>query len=279
MKKYLPILIALVILLLGGLAAFILIRRPSSTAEPTVQNKRQIINALPYDQRPFVALFPHPTNKLITLLVDKAVSDSDITIDIEYMSGNSLKGGRTTLALPFDLPHTQAFLLGSCSAGGKCSFDEDITTGTIKTKLEKGDELHVLKSNFVFLADERTATTDQKAAFTPARSLTGPVILGQTHGFLGQVDGELSSEPIAITTTSAKALEGKLELIAPDTQKVLIYDGKTYQPLKFTTQDNKIVIDLSLTPRERTVNIIRDDLQGAEESTDLFIVGPIVTLK
>jgi len=278
MKKFLPIIIVLVVLLLGVAAYFAFFRDKLGPSSPPVQNKRQIINALPYDQRPFVALFPHPTNKLITLLVDKAVSDSDITIDIEYMSGNSLKGGRTSLALPFSLPHTQAFLLGSCSAGGKCSFDTDITTGSVKTKLERNNEIHVLKSNFVFLTDERTATSDQKAVFTPDVD-PGIAIMAQTHGYIAELEGELAAEPIAITTTSAKDVVGTLELIAPDATAVYYYDGEAYQALDFNTVANKLVIDLDLIPRSREVSIIRDDLQGETEDATLYLVGPIVAIK
>lgn len=55
---------------------------------------RQLINELPMSQRPFVGIFPHASNKLLTLFIDRLEKDfKSVNIDLEYLSGNSLKGG------------------------------------------------------------------------------------------------------------------------------------------------------------------------------------------
>src|SRR5687767_8553217 len=97
MKK--PAIFALIgVVVLGVIvgAYFLFFSKNKRDGGTETSNKRQLINALPISERPFVAIFPHPTNKLITLMVDKK-PDSDLTIDIEYLSGNALKGGRTTI--------------------------------------------------------------------------------------------------------------------------------------------------------------------------------------
>lgn len=264
-------------LLISGFAAYRLLSPPEEPKPAPTASKRQIINALPIPQRPFVALFPHETNKLITLFLDKPGDTPELTIDIEYLSGNALKGGRTTVSFPNTLPFTQAFLLGSCSAGGKCSFDRDITTGTIRTKLENDTEIHVLKSNYVFI-NGPSATTDQKLKFTP-QNYSVNAILGYTHGFLGEFSGELASEPFAITSSSSRTITGTLTLSATDATALLYYDGQKYQPLETTIASRQLSATLNLKPWSKKVTIIRDDLRGESQDVTLYLIGPFLPVK
>ncbi len=278
MKK--PALIALIsVLSVSVLAAasYFFFLKPKTKSVSETPSKRQIINALPFKDRPFIALFPHSTNKLITLMVDKRPA-SDLTVDIEYLSGNALKGGRTSISAAAPSPYTQAFLLGSCSAGGKCSFDTDITTGTIKTKLEVNDELHLLKSNYIFV-DGDTATSDQKLKFSPTSKSTAGLIIGQTHGFLGSIEQEVAQEPVAITSTKKDKITGTLTIYAPDATSALLYDGTVYKPLPAKKEGSNLIIDLKHAPWSREVTIIRDDLKGEKEEGILYMVGPIVPVK
>ncbi len=275
-KKYL-LPAGLILLVIIGIGIF-LVLKPQTSQPAEIPNKRQIINALPINERPFVALFPHPSSKLITLLLDKPGSIPELTIDLEYLSGNALKGGRSTVKFPASLPYTQAFLLGSCSSGGKCSFDTNITTGTIKTKIEKADEVHVLKSNYVFIKGP-SATTDQKLRFTPGKKYTAQAILGYSHGYLGEITQEAVSEPFVITSDSPDTITGTLSFIASGTTSLLYYDGKEYQELKVTQDANQFTAELEAKPWSREVTITRDDLKGATETATLYLVGPFIPVK
>ena len=251
--------------------------KKSSGPAPTPMTKRQIINAIAYKDRPFVAVLPHSTGKLLTLYLDKTPPAPQLDIDIEYLAGNALKGGRTSQTLPITTPYYQGFLLGSCSAGGKCSIDTNITTGTIKTKFEQGDNLQVLKSNFVFVNKELTSTSDQKATFVPAKSTT--YLLDQTHGFIGEVDQEVVAEPIIIASTSKDNIQGDLSLVAPDATRILLFDGTKYNPISASKSDDKLKAQINQKPRVVTATIVRDDLKGAKETIDLYLLGPFVAVK
>jgi hypothetical protein len=279
MKKFvLPAAIVLVLTL--AVVAFIILRPKSSTTDlPQAAGKRQIINALPIKDRPFLALVPHSTNRLLTLFFDKPGVGQNISLDIEYLSGNSLKGGRTSVTDLSNLPYATAFLLGSCSTGGKCSFDTDITTGTLKTALEIGSELHILKSNFVFVGQKESTTSDQKLSFLPTGKSTGQLILSQTHGYLGTLDQEAAAEPAAITSTSESKITGTLSIYAPEATSLVYYDGEKYLPLTAEKKEDRFVVTLNLTPWSKTVDITRDDEKGSKETTTLFILGPIVPVK
>lgn len=268
---------ALLILSLVGFVAYRLISSSSTEEVTPPPAKRQIINALPIPDRPFITLFPHQTNKLITLYMDKPGNTPELTVDIEYLSGNSLKGGRTSISLPVELPFTQAFLLGSCSSGGKCSFDQDISTGTIKTKLENDTEINILKSNYVFI-DGPSATTDQKLKFTPIK-YTETAILSYTHGYIGTYSGEVVSEPFVITSASSDDVTGTLTLIS-DATSLAYFDGQDYQVLEeVEAVDGQLTVDLDIKPWSRQVTIIRDDLKGETQDVTLYLVGPFLPLK
>ncbi len=276
MKPYLKFIIPSVVVVIAVVAW--LIFRSKSASGPTPTTRKQLINILPIKDRPFVALFPHQSGKLITLYFDKPGQAQNITIDLEYLSGNALKGGRTGIE-GSTFPHTQAFLLGSCSAGGKCSFDTDITSGTIKTKLEIGPDLHLLKSNFVFISKDSLATTDQKAALELSGKSKANLILSETHGYLGQTDQEAAAEPLAITSTSADLITGTLSLLAPDASKVLLFDGSSYKEINSRKDGDKLIIDLKHKPWTKNVTIIRDDLKGATEDISLYLLGPFIPVK
>ncbi len=280
MKKYL-LPGGIILLIISLVAGFLFLRnKPSSTTLPKAAGKRQVINALPFAERPFVTIIPHASNRLLTLFFDKPGKGQNISLDIEYLSGNSLKGGRTAVTDLSNLPYTTAFLLGSCSTGGKCSFDTDITTGTLKTAMEIGDQLHVLKSNFAFVGNEESFTNDQKLSFAPTGKLTQSLIIAQTHGFLGQPGGEVAAEPVAVTSTSDKKITGTLSIYAPDATKLVIYDGQTYQPLTATKDEGgRFAIKLSQAPWSKTVDITRDDQKGEKETVTLYLIGPIVPIK
>ena len=276
-SKLVLIIPALLILSLVGFVAYRLLASSSTQEITPPPAKRQIINAIPIPDRPFITLFPHQTNKLITLYMDKPGNTPELTVDIEYLSGNSLKGGRTTISLPTQLPFTQAFLLGSCSSGGKCSFDQDITTGTIKTKLENDTEINILKSNYVFI-DGPSATTDQKLKFTPIK-YTDTAILSYTHGYIGTYSDEVISEPFVITSATSKDITGTLTLIS-DATGLAYYDGQDYQVLEEVEADNgQLTVNLDLKPWSKEVTIIRDDLKGESQDVTLYLVGPFLPLK
>ncbi len=254
---------------------------PKGASSKTTKSVRQLINALEVTKRPFLAVFPHSTNKLLTIYLDNVESQyKQSTIDLEYLSGNSLKGGRTTIDFPKPLPFAQAFLLGSCSSGGKCSFDTDLISGTIKNKLDDGSTtLNVLKSDFVFVNKPEIITTDGRVVYTPTNPKQKDQILLDTQGLPKSVEGQLAYAPIAISAVNATKISGQLTFKVSGVTSVLIYDGDNYQPLKATIEADSVVISLNQAPWNKAAQIVRDDLKGAAETAQLYLLGPIILLK
>lgn len=263
--------ISLFALILGGCTS-----GSSTKAQPKV---RQLINELPISQRPFVGIFPHSSGKLLTLLIDRLGSTfKSATIDMEYLSGNSLKGGRLGINLPVTLPYAQGFLLGSCSTGGKCSFDRDLINGTIKTKLGIDDAtIHVLKSDYMFVNGPVTSA-DGKLSWKPSKAKQTNKIISDSQGLPKELDQDLAYAPIIITSTSPDKVSGELTIKATST-KVKIYDGSDYVDQKAALGEGVTTIKLDALPWSKTVQITRDDQKGAQESVTLYAVGPLILLK
>jgi len=270
MRKYLALLLIVPAIFLSACGK-------KDTAD-TVDESQLLINELDYSQRPFFLLTQHSTGKLLTLYLDRADQVESATVDIEYLSGDLLKGARSNIDSPGNDDFAQAFLLGSCSAGGKCSFDQDLVSGSTKVKLSlnKDDSLHILKGAFSFVTEDSVTTTDGRFTYTP--DSTGYQLLVDTLGLPADLDGDPYLYPLAITSSSSN-ISGQMSVQAKEVASVLIYDGQDYQSVDFDSDGQTISFDLDQSPWSRSVDIIRDDLQGREETQTFYILGPIVLLR
>ena len=239
-----------------------------------------LINELPVAERPFVSMIQHSTGKLITFFVKGTAGVNQASVDIEYQSGNQLKGARASLETPIADPYAKAFVLGSCSTGGKCTFDKDLTVGDYKLRLnidKYPTATHVLKSDFVFVNGE-TGMPDGKVVFTPGSKKTTGLILSNSLGLPLKQDNEIVLYPILISSADSANVLGKLS-ITTDATKAMMFDGQAYQPLTVTTKDGKMIITLNQKPWTVATNIVRDDEKGTSETMNLNFVGPIILIK
>lgn len=248
--------------------------------DPAANNAKLMINVLEPSRRPFVAIVPHSTGKLLTLYLTRVASEvKSASIDIEYLAGNSLKGGRVSPVFPIPSSYAQGFILGSCSTGGKCSFDKDLLSGTMKTRLDFNDgPSHLLKSEYVFVNGPVT-TPDGKVSYTPQDPKQKNQIVVDTQGLPQELSGDLAFSPVAITSVSNKDIQGDLKIRAAGVSKAQIFDGEKYVDLRLTVEGDYVLVKIDETPWHQKVEITRDDLKGSKESIDLYIVGPIVLLK
>ncbi|MBI3954597.1 hypothetical protein HY333_00990 [Candidatus Collierbacteria bacterium] len=252
-------------------------KKPAGSAETPTSN-RQLINELAFEKRPFLAVFPHSSNKLLTLFLDRVREAKSATINVEYLAGNSLKGGRTSVNFPISQPFAQAFLLGSCSSGGKCSFDRDLLTGNLKTRLDLIDgSTHILKSDFVFI-NGSSVTPDGKVEIVPQASKSN-LILVDTQGLPADPPGTPAYSPLAITSTSNQKITAELKVNVADVRSAVYYDGESFKPIDISPSDNGVSLKINHLPWVREVQIVRDDLKGAGETQQLSIFGPVLLLK
>lgn len=276
MRKILPFLFIVPVLLFSALFFSSRIQKDSADI---VDDSKLLINELEHSRRPFFLLIQHSTGKLLTLYLGKVDQVESATIDLEYLSGDLLKGARSTLSSFDSEPFSQAFLLGSCSAGGKCSFDQDLISGSSKVKLslKKEKTQHILKGGFMFVNSDETTTADGRFTYT-STSITGHQLLINTLGSPNGLNSDPYLYPLAITSTSSE-ISGHMAVRAKEITSVMVYDGKEYQSIDFESQNDQITFTLDQKPWVKTVDIIRDDLRGKEENQTFYVLGPIVLLR
>src|SRR3989339_86912 len=232
-------------LLLAGCGA-----KKNSTTPATDKNQplitKLLVNELALSERPFTVLVPHATNRLFTFV--------------------------------------KAIILGSCSTGGKCTFDKDLKSGTEKLKLTfpGQDVTHILKGDFVFLTGQKNMP-DGKVIFEPSK-LTAKENLIMLNSFglpkpIDQGSLEVLLYPIVISSTNDKVISGSFTINQAGVSSAAIYDGSGYRPLKIAQKENVVTIALNQKPWSMKAEITRDDEKGSKESLTLYLLGPIVLYK
>jgi len=239
---------------------------------------RILINELPLAERPFTVLVPHVTNRLFTFVTIGADKASSASLDLEYQSGDLLKGARASIDPPIASPFIKAIILGSCSTGGKCTFDTDLKSGTEKLKLTfpGQDVTHLLKGDFVFITGQKNFP-DGKVTFEPAKtSAKSNLIMMNSLGLPKPTEKETLLYPIVVSATNDQVISGSMTITQAGVTSAAIYDGTTYQPLKFSESGGVLKISLNHQPWSMKAEITRDDEKGTSEFLTLYLLGPIV---
>jgi len=275
-KRLLPIFIFAILLSACGAKK----TATTDTETPTAGTKL-LVNELALSERPFTVLVPHSTNKLFTFVAINADKAKSAVLDLEYQSGDLLKGIKSTLETPISNPYMKAIILGSCSTGGKCSFDKDLKSGTMKFKLNFSGQnvTHVLKGDFAFVTGQNNLP-DGKVIFTPSKAtVKDNLILLNSFGLPKATDKETLLYPVVISSVSNKNVVGSLTINQSGVTSASIYDGQSYQDLKYTEKDGVLTFSLNNKPWSMKAEITRDDEKGSKESLDLYLLGPIVLYK
>jgi hypothetical protein len=275
-KRLLPIFIfAILLSACGGK------KTASTDTETPTSGTKLLVNELALSERPFTVLVPHSTNKLFTFVAINADKSKSAALDLEYQSGDLLKGIKSTLETPIANPYMKAIILGSCSTGGKCSFDTDLKSGTMKFKLNFSGQnvTHVLKGDFAFVTGQNNLP-DGKVIFTPSKATAKDnLILLNSFGLPKAVDGETLLYPVVISSVSNKNIVGSLSINQSGVTSASIYDGQSYKNLKYTEKDGVLTFSINNKPWSMKAEITRDDEKGSKESLDLYLLGPIVLYK
>lgn len=167
LKKKQIIIIGIVLALLATAVAVTLAIRARGgeeevVEEPTRRRISEPVNVIPVSERPYVSILPIPDNNHLTIRifeVNKPATEADYVL--EYQSGSSLKGAEGLIDVG-DLPASEQIFLGTCSAGGACTYDRDITGGNLLLRFT-GDESYAVKTNWRYI--ENTDRSDEIASW------------------------------------------------------------------------------------------------------------------
>lgn len=249
--------VLLLTLLVGGsVFAFMRYRQAAGVATPTPEPaKRRIVeptNVIPVDQRPVVFLVPEADGRNLTLRIESIKKPAtSVEYELEYQAGELLQGVNGALDLT-SLPAKTTQLMGSCSAGGKCSYHEDVRGGTLLLRF-LGDENYVLKQDWKYIdnAAKETAFSSKDAKFqldSADLKNTRFLIIYNSPGFPEGLSASVASDPYALQTSTLLKGTGTLTMRATEEGALAIagFDGERWHTFEGTVEGKMITAEVPL---------------------------------
>ena len=238
--KILPVLI-ITLLVTITIGVVVVMKKKTSPAAPVESTTPSLpINAIPVEERPYIFLTPDLSAHNLTLHVENA-PEGTMEYELLYNTQGKQDGifGRLTLT---PAPQDKVLLMGSKSAGGKVTYYEGVTGGSLTVTYSDTR----LKESFNFLSfDPKSPTissTDSK--FTVkfadnAYKAKTPIITMKTFGLPKALPtGKLIVGPYTFTAPLEPKGELALTLTLPAGEHVnptiYEYDGESW--VKLTTK-------------------------------------------
>ena len=247
MKKSTVIIVLGLVLVL--IVVLVLIFKNSSNHKATqVEDNTQPdlpLNVLPISERPFITLSPDTTGRSLEISVSGAPTSGNMEYEMIYNASGKQEGALGTIYLGSEKqPITKAILLGSKSGGGKVTYHEGVTGGSITLTYDTTR----LKESWNYLhfdpADPTFSSTDGKFSLTLSKTALKKDAVIVTMKTFGYPKAGLPAEALAkagpygyFTQTPIKGT-ATIELTLPAGEHVnpTIYgwDGKAWSKLKTT---------------------------------------------
>ncbi|NCN82912.1 MAG: hypothetical protein GW947_02995 [Candidatus Pacebacteria bacterium] len=255
MKKPIIVGVGVVILIIGAIVFWKM--RPSSEPEKVVAEKKRIVqpvNIIPQEERPYIAISPQADGRNIVISINSVQKEAiEVEYELEYQAGTLLQGAFGSFQLT-TIPATEKILLGSCSAGGACTYHEDVRGGSL-TSTFGGPEDYSLKTDWKYIdnkAKEASFSSKDGKFQIEAKTLasTRYIIIGNASGIPKGYKGKIASEPYSFETSSALSGEATLSIRAASEESLTIlgWDGFAWKNFP-TTQDGKLATaTVSLLP-------------------------------
>ncbi len=205
---------------------------------PKVQ---EAVNTAPLAERVYATLSfaedsRHPVGRELTLAVAEAKGATKIEYELEYQAGTLVQAGLGSIT-PADeeAPFKRDILLGSCSAGGACSYHQDVLGGTLLLRF-KDSPVGNLKGEWNFYEagnDGKFGSRDGKFQLESAKLKNSFVIISQTLGLPKPVEGEVVAGPYHLETTASSAGEpaATIRLAKEGAAALWHWDGKMYREI------------------------------------------------
>ncbi|MBP7774404.1 hypothetical protein KA078_01290 [Candidatus Woesebacteria bacterium] len=250
-QKQLVIIGGIVVALLGvgGFAAYKQLNKPAAVVATPAPQKKKItepVNIIPVAERPVLHMVPGADGRRVTVVVDAVKKDAALMdFELEYNTENLIQGGAGQIDLA-KLPAQKEFLLGSCSAGGACTYHKDVTGGTLLARFQ-GPENYAVKNDWRFTENKKKETTfsSKDAKFTLTSDELKQVsyaVVYNSPGFYQGISGTPASDiyAVSLSGTVSKPVQVSVRAAEEGSLKLLGWDGKVWQDLKAEV-DGKMV--------------------------------------
>lgn len=223
---------------------------PTASTAPTARPRKADVNVNtePVAQRPYVRLTPINDGKAIELsIIELKKTAKDLEYEIEYSAGALLQGAFGSIDALSTLPVRKEILLGSCSSGGKCTYNKDVTGGNLTLRFGNPDL--TFKSEWSYtenaLKGKTFSSRDGKFSLdvSKAKNTANFVLIHQAPGYPGSIDGTVVAGPYVvapadkITGTVSVSIRLPLEV---ETGTLYAWDGKAWKEWKGKLADRTI---------------------------------------
>ncbi len=257
MKNKKLIIIGLALVLLIGVVFAVIKRRNRLTETPEADRQRtritEPINVIDVAERPYMMIEPaadghHVVIKIISLKIPA----DEMEYELEYQSGTLVQGAFGSMSID-QLPMAEEIMLGSCSAGGACSFHEDVKGGSLLMRFI-GEEKYVLKSDWRYLenVDRDTTISSRDVKFQlESKTLANHryLVVMNSPGAPEGLEAQLKSEIYALASASTLTGEGSLTIRAAEENENLAiygYDGTEWTKFESTIDGKEVTATVEL---------------------------------
>lgn len=254
-NKRLMGIIGIAVLVLG-IGAFFFLKKEKTTEAPATTLKKKLslpTNVIPVEERPYVSIEPMADGKNLQIHVYSLEKEAtSMEYELEYQAGTLLQGAFGEVAIT-ELPTTTKILLGSCSAGGACTYHEDVKGGSLLTRYVGGSDPYALKSDWKYIdnAKKEMAFSSKDAKFQiegkPLAQLRYAVIFN-TPGHPKKVPGTIVSDIYSLTASSTLSGEAKLTMRATEegSLKIASWNGSEWKTTEGTVDGKMITATVNL---------------------------------
>lgn len=254
-KKLFPIIGVVLLVIVGGIFLVAKNNKSETPQEDKTLKKRKIsepVNIIELSERPFITIKPNSDGRNLTIEISAVKKDAtEAEYELEYKSGSLQQGVFGSMSLA-TLPATTKQLMGSCSAGGSCTYHENVTGGSLVSRFI-GKENYALKTEWRYIENKDKSTqmssTDAKFQLT-SDALSGVTLatIGDSSGLPEKVKGDIVSAPYFLATVPA--ITGKAELTMRANEegnlKIMGWDGKAWKEYSGTVDGKSITATVDL---------------------------------
>jgi len=251
-KKALIILSLVVIASIGVTIVITSRSKPNSEDLPQESERRRItepVNVISVSERPYVSIQPLADGRHLIISINQLNKPAQkVDYELEYQSGTMLQMIMGMIELD-NLPETKQELLGTCSAGGACTYHENVIGGNLLLRFTDTEEgSYVVKSDWRYFDNKdrstEIASRDVKFQLTsPALTTQRYSIVFNSPGCPEGLEGEVIADNFSVSTASVLTGSGQLMIRANEespTAVIVGYDGSNWHEFE-TVVDGKQV--------------------------------------
>lgn len=199
------------------------------------------VNTVPVSERVYTTIDFHngkfPIGREVTVAIADGKGASAIEYELEAQAGTSVQSGIGAIETKDTAkPIQKNILLGSCSAGGACSYYQDVKGGALILRFI-GSPIGNLKGEWSYQApgsDGKLSSRDAKFQLDAPKLKDAFAIIGQTMGLPKSISSDVLAGPYHIASTASAAGEISLTIHLSDESakaKLLFWDGKAYKTI------------------------------------------------